>query len=396
MNPSVLPPSDYRRYGRQMILEGFGLSGQLKLRQSAVIVVGAGGLGCPALQYLAAAGVGKIAIVDHDTVDISNLQRQILHTEARVGMSKVRSAEIAIKEINSHLTIITHDLFLTADNAHDILSSYDVILDCTDNVPTRYLLSDVSVALGKPLVSGAAMKFDGQLCTYNLKSDGPCYRCLYPRPPAIETIGTCEETGVLGVVTGTIGNLQAMECLKILTGLHDGRPSLLIFSALSTPPFRTAKLRSRRPTCPACGEDGKKIGKIEEIDYVAFCGGRTPDFEATGLRQGQPGHRICGRDLQQAMRDGCPYLIDVRSPTEFGICHLPTSTNVPLPELVANPSSYIDSDATSQIFVVCRLGNDSQIAADALRSIAAGRSIQDLVGGLRGWSRDVDPNFPVY
>ncbi|KAF8581064.1 hypothetical protein K439DRAFT_1647996 [Ramaria rubella] len=376
-----------------MILDGFGLPGQLRLRESAVVVVGAGGLGCPALQYLAAAGVGKIGIVDYDTVDVSNLQRQILHTEARIGMSKARSAEIALKEINSKITTIVHDIHLSSENARGLLRNYDIILDCTDNVPTRYLLSDVAVALGKPLVSGAAMKFDGQLCIYNLGSDGPCYRCLYPKPPALETIGTCEDTGVLGVVTGTIGNLQALECIRLITGLHDRRPSLLIFSALSTPPFRCAKLRNRRPTCPACGKDGRKFGKIEEIDYVTFCGGRVPDFEASGLQAGQSGHRV----LQEALISGRARVIDVRSPVEFGICHLPKSTNVPLAELVAQPASYIDNAGEDlPTYLVCRLGNDSQIAADALRSVATGRTIQDLIGGLRSWSRDVDPSFPVY
>lgn len=201
-------------------------------------------------------------------------------------------------------------------NAIALLQSYDIILDCTDNAPTRYLLSDTAVTLNKTLVSGAAQKFDGQLCVYNLGPDGPCYRCLFPRPPAPELSGSCEEVGVLGVVTGIIGNLQALETIKILTGLHgvshrpffslvitqyhswlhvisDGKPTLLIFSALSSPQFRNIKLRSRRPTCPACGNEGEKIGSISELDYVAFCGGQRPDWVSKGMELGKnPGHRI--------------------------------------------------------------------------------------------------------
>ena len=211
--------------------------------------------------------------------------------------------------MNPRTRIDVFDTFLSPSNALSILSPYDLILDCTDNAPTRYLLSDSAVVLGKPLVSGAAMKFDGQLCTYNLGTDGPCYRCLYPKPPAIETVGSCEEQGVLGVVTGIIGNLQALEAIKIITRAHgvsyvftlskindlalDGKPSLLIFSAMAMPPFRSIKLRSRKPTCPACGQEGAKIGQIEETDYVAFCGGQVPEREATGLVQGD--HRITAK-----------------------------------------------------------------------------------------------------
>jgi len=211
---------DYRRYGRQMILDGFGLPGQLSLQRSSVVVVGAGGLGCPTLQFLAAAGVGRIGIIDHDVVEVSNLQRQILHKEKTVGLHKAISAAQAIKDLNHRIDVITITDALSSSNAVELLSSYDVILDCTDNSPTRYLLSDTAVCLGKPLVSGAAQKFDGQLCTYNLGEDGPCYRCLFPKPPSKENTGTCAETGILGVVTGIIGNMQALETIKIITGLH--------------------------------------------------------------------------------------------------------------------------------------------------------------------------------
>ncbi|GJE85663.1 adenylyltransferase and sulfurtransferase [Phanerochaete sordida] len=396
MAATQLPLSDYQRYGRQMILDGIGLEGQLKLKAASVVVVGAGGLGCPALQYLAAAGVGKLGIVDHDVVELSNLQRQILHSDERIGIPKAESAAQSVKQINPGCTVVTHICALTSQNALDILADYDIILDCTDNSPTRYLLSDSAVKLGKPLVSGAAQKFEGQLCIYNLGENGPCYRCLFPKPPSPEMTGSCAELGILGAVTGIIGNLQALETIKLITGLHDGKPTLLLFSALSSPPFRTIKIRPRRPACAACGKEGERIGNIAETDYVAFCGGPRPDWLVLGSQEGNPDYRLKAKDLQQILQSGeKPVLIDVRPPTEFGICHLPQSRNVPLAEFVANPQEFI-SEAEHETYFICRLGNDSQIAADALRSVMKDGTVKDLVGGLRAWAVDVDPNFPIY
>ncbi|OBZ72260.1 Adenylyltransferase and sulfurtransferase MOCS3 [Grifola frondosa] len=424
-----LPLEDYKRYGRQMILDGFG---QLKLQQASVVVVGAGGLGCPALQYLAAAGVGTIGIIDHDTVELSNLQRQILHTEARIGIPKALSAAEAIKQINSHTRVQPVIEALTPANAAALLAPYDLILDCTDNLPVRYLLSDVAIGLGRPLVSGAAQQLDGQLCTYNLPlasgsgtgGRGPCFRCLFPRPPAPDMVGSCEELGVLGAVTGVIGNLQALEAIKIITGLHgecaystsiraqlmtlvDGRPSLLMYSALAMPPFRSVKLRARRPTCAACGDEGQRIGGIEEIDYVAFCGGQRTDWEAKGLVEGGGSvtRRIRAKALKTILEsEKSVRILDVRPRTEFGICHLPGSINIPIKDLVANPSAHLPSDMSSvgeahkelDTYVICRLGNDSQLAVDALRSAGVKGNVKDLVGGLRAWAREVDESFPVY
>jgi len=386
---------DYRRYGRQLILDGIGLPGQLKLQSASVVVIGAGGLGCPAIQYLAAAGVGTIGIIDHDVVELSNLQRQVLHSEQTIGLQKAISASQAVHRINPNIKTLPTTSALLPDNAIDLLKPYDIILDCTDNAPTRYLLSDTAVALGKPLVSGAAQKFDGQLCTYNLGEDGPCYRCLFPRPPAPELTGSCEEVGILGAVTGVIGNLQALEAIKIITGLHDNKASLLIYSALSTPPFRSIKLRSRRAACAVCGSDSNKVGSILSTDYVVFCGGARPDWEARGMASGIADSRISASDLQAALSSGVKTrLIDVRPKTEYGICHLPDSINIPLNEFTANPPT-IDPDQPD-IFVVCRLGNDSQIAVDALRGAGAKCKVKDLIGGLRAWAKDVDPEFPVY
>ncbi|KAH9925534.1 uncharacterized protein B0H18DRAFT_1008862 [Fomitopsis serialis] len=397
-----LPLDDYRRYGRQMILNGIGLP------------VGAGGLGCPALQYLAAratcALIGTIGVIDHDSVELSNLQRQVLHTEARVGTPKALSAANAIKQINSRINVTPIVEALTSENALALLAPYDIILDCTDNLPTRYLLSDTAVRLGKPLVSGAAQQFDGQLCVYNLplsdtgQERGPCFRCLFPKPPAPENAGSCEELGVLGAVTGVIGVLQATETIKIITGLHDRRPTMLMYSALTTPSFRSIKLRTRRPTCPACGTvpERERVEKINDTDYVAFCGGPRPDWVARGVEGADDGiKRIRATELHEALNSSGRQVkvVDVRPPTEFGICHLPGSFNKFIfagrPD--APPISDGDGqDGLTETYVVCRLGNDSQIAADALRAETTHGVVKDLVGGLRAWAADVDPDFPVY
>ncbi|KAL5503872.1 hypothetical protein ACEPAH_7943 [Sanghuangporus vaninii] len=404
--------SDYRRYGRQMIIDGLGLPAQVKLQNSSVLVVGAGGLGCPALQYLCSAGVGRIGIVDHDIVELSNLQRQVLHSEETLGMPKVESAAQALEKLNSTVRTDTYKEALNPSNAEHILSKYNVILDCTDNAPVRYLLSDTCVRLGLPLVSGAAQRLDGQLCVYNLpfeidgtKDRGPCYRCLFPTPPAPEMVGSCEETGILGAVTGVIGSLQALEAIKVLCGLHDHKPSLLIYSALAFPPFRSVRLRSRRKNCPACGEEGERIGKISELDYVAFCGGPRPDWVERGLVMDGSRRRISAKDLSERLRndDNSVRIVDVRSPVEFGICHLPGSQNIPLSELFASPSLTSEAEPVSNqsdgkkpvTVFVCRLGNDSQIAADAFKD-NSDAEIADLIGGLRSWAADVDPGFPVY
>lgn len=395
--PNMLPLEDYQRYGRQMILDGFGLPGQIKLSNASVVVVGAGGLGCPAIQYLGAAGVGRIGIIDNDRVEISNLQRQILHTEETLGLYKAESAKVALQRMNSRLVVDAVTTSLTADNALTLLQPYDIILDCTDNAPTRYLLSDTAVALGKPLVSGAAQKYEGQLCVYNLGEDGPCYRCLFPAPPPPETLGTCEETGILGVVTGIIGNMQALEAIKIVIESHDYKPSLLLFSALGSPPFRSIKLRSRKPSCVACGTKDGKLAASRHADYVQFCGGPPPNWEDRGLARGSAEERTSPKELKGIIASGADAnIIDVRPSIEFGICFLPQSRNIPLKDILARPQDHLPSDPSIPTYIVCRLGNDSQTAADALRSVKGDGIVKDVIGGLRAWSKQVDSEFPLY
>lgn len=360
------------------------------------MVVGAGGLGCPALQYLAAAGIGRLGVVDHDNVELSNLQRQVLHTESRIGINKAQSSAAAIREINSTIHVDIYTDAFTIKNAKSLMASYDVILDCTDNAPTRYLLSDVAVSLAKPLVSGAAQKLEGQLCTYNLNNTGPCYRCIFRKPPPPAALASCEETGILGVVTGVIGNLQALEAIKIITGIHEGTPSMLIFSALGQPPFRSVKLRQRRPDCLACGSDGLKRADIEQVDYVQFCGGAQPDWHYEGLQLGTAGTRTYPEEVKQKIDDRPQLLklIDVRSPTEYNICHLPGSINIPLAELSKDRA--ISLDPSDEVIVLCRLGNDSKIGTEILRRAYPAHQISDMVGGLVAWAQRVDPTFPVY
>jgi len=376
------------------------MSGQVKLKSAAVVAVGAGGLGCPALQYLAAAGVGRLGVIDNDVVELSNLQRQILHSDATIGMLKAESAAQAIKRINPNVNVDVHATRLSPLNSQELLSAYDIILDCSDNAPTRYLLSDTAVALGKPLVSGAALKLEGQLCVYNLGPEGPCYRCLFPRVPSPETMGSCAEAGVFGAVTGIVGTLQAVEAIKIIVGIDVGPPSLLLYSAVSTPPFRCIKLRKRRDACPACGKEGQKLGKIDQIDYVQFCGGSIPDYVSSGLIAGEKNRRISVKEFHNAISSPTApiRIIDVRPKTEFGICHLPNSINVPLVQLVSQPLDHLPQDEATETYVLCRLGNDSQIAAEALRSADQRGSlvVQDVIGGLRSWSIEVDPTFPLY
>jgi len=289
-----------------------------------------------------------------------------------------------------------HPTRLLPSNAKDILSQYDVILDCTDNSPARYLLSDTCVLLGKPLVSGAALQFDGQLCVYNYK-EGPCYRCLFPNPPPAEAVGSCISNGILGSVTGVIGSLQACEAIKIITGLADSPPTLLIYSALAVPPFRTIKIRSKKPNCIACGEKAFGGALIDQADYLELCGTLAPDYEANGVVPGQPGHRIRAKELHAIVGDSNTRIIDVRPPIEFEICNLSGSINVPIKDFIADPVPYLPASQNQNVVVVCRLGNDSQEAADALRAISNNPgTITDLVGGLRAWSKEVDPSLPIY
>ncbi|KAK2145588.1 hypothetical protein LSH36_670g01043 [Paralvinella palmiformis] len=365
------------RYSRQLILPEIGIRGQLLLRKTSVLIVGCGGLGCPAALYLTAAGIGQLGLIDHDEVEISNLHRQILHTEARINVQKSTSAAYACKQ-------------------------YDIVLDATDNVATRYLLNDGCVLAGKPLVSGSALRFEGQLTIYNYKG-GPCYRCLFPKPPPPETVTNCSDGGVLGVVPGIIGCLQALEVIKIAAKI--GRPCtqrLLLFDALDGS-FKAIKLRQKKDNCEVCGSSPSIT---ELIDYEQFCGTRATDKDKV-LTILTPEERISVQDYQAIVENGEPHLlIDVRQPVELEICQLSQTINIPMnslskeetiKELKEKLIPQADRPKTS-VFVVCRQGNDSQVAVKLLKEKLKQLpiSIKDIKGGLKAWARHIDRSFPEY
>ena len=268
-----LTASDVSRYSRHLLLPSIGIQGQEKLISAKVIVIGAGGLGCPVLQYLAAAGVGTLGIVDHDILDSSNLQRQTIHTERNVGKLKTESAKEFINNLNSNIHVVLHNALITSENAMEIVNGYDILVDCTDNLATRYLLNDCAVLLKKPLVSAGALKLDGQITTYNFEN-GPCLRCIMPNPPPASSVGNCNAAGVLGVVTGIMGSLQALEVIKIIVGLEPTfHKSFTTFDGLAGK-FSSFKLRSKQKDCLICGDDPKITALV---DYVQFCGSSAND-----------------------------------------------------------------------------------------------------------------------
>lgn len=329
---------DYALYSRQLILAGFGVEGQRALGEGSCVVVGAGGLGCPALTYLGLSGVGRLTVIDEDVVEVSNLARQSLHDRASVGTPKAVSAKAALGRLAPGVEVRAVVEAVTAANALELLSGHTLIVDCSDNPATRYLLSDAAVVLGVPLVSGAGQQYEGQLAVYNYNG-GPCLRCVFPRPPAPQFAPSCADVGILGPVVGTIGTLQALEAVKIIANLApaDAHPHMLLFSALALPPFRSIKLRNRKPDCIAHAATSLDIANT---DYIQLCGGPRPDWESLGTQVRDPTHRIPARTLAQNLPGAT--ILDVRPPTEFGICRIEGSINIPLPSLLASPREVLD------------------------------------------------------
>ncbi|WWC59229.1 uncharacterized protein I303_101779 [Kwoniella dejecticola CBS 10117] len=414
--PSVeevpLSLDEYVRYGRQMIMPGFGLPAQLKLKNAKVAVAGAGGLGCPTLQYLASMGVGTIGIFDHDEVSLSNLHRQILHTTERVGMNKAESACITVSANNPSVTLIPHPVPITPSTALNLLKPYSVLVDCTDRPLTRYLFSDASVRLGIPLVSGAAISSAGQWAVYGGTTKAgkrrACYRCVWPSVlPG--SGGKCEEEGVWAVVTGLVGTGMAGEVIKLIIGKEDPEPLLHLHHLCSNPLIRTIRMKGPSPKCIACGPDASITDNLDIYGYESFCAGAmVPDVDdESGLVDGVEGERLSVKELADLLNTDSAlgskiHLVDTRPPVEFGICSLPGSINIPLPTILKDPSSLPMSEDQDIVFL-CRRGNDSQIAAYALRKVRKeGQDdgmrvrVRDVKGGLRAWSRDIDPEFPVY
>ncbi len=383
LESSTLTSSEVLRYSRHLIMPEVGTEGQLKLKAGKVLAIGAGGLGSPLALYLAAAGVGKIGIVDFDLVDLTNLQRQILHSTATVGKPKLQSAKERLEALNPEVEIKLHNTRLTSENAMDILRDYDVVVDGTDNFPTRYLVNDACVLLGKPNVYGSIFRFEGQASVFGV-ADGPCYRCLYPEPPPPGLVPSCAEGGVLGILPGTIGVIQATEAVKLLLGIGEplvGR--LLLFDALKMS-FRELKLR-KDPDCPICGER-RTIHKL--IDYNQFCG-----IEPQRQQPAGTDWEIDPVDLKARLDRREPlFLLDVREPHEWQICRIPGAHLIPLGQL---PAKLNQLNRAEEIVAYCRSGVRSGKAIELLKKSGFTR-LKNLKGGILAWSDKVDPSVPKY
>jgi adenylyltransferase/sulfurtransferase len=371
------------RYSRHLIMPEVALEGQKKLKAARVLCIGAGGLGSPLAMYLAAAGVGRLGIVDFDVVDFTNLQRQIIHSTANVGRLKLDSAKERIAEINPYVHVDTYETALSSENALDLFADYDIIVDGTDNFPTRYLVNDACVLMGKPNVYGSIFRFEGQATVFYAR-EGPCYRCLYPEPPPPGLVPSCAEGGVLGVLPGVIGVIQAIETVKLILGKGEsliGR--LLLFDAMKMK-FRELMLR-KNPDCPICGPNPTQTGLI---DYQQFCG-VTPH---EGLSVGSE-FEITPLDLKGKMDRGEEFvLLDVRQPEEYAICSIPGSRLIPQATV---PERLHELSSADEIVVHCRSGVRSGAVVEFMKQ-AGYRKVKNLVGGILRWSDDVDPSVPKY
>src|SRR5262245_19828123 len=382
-----LTNDEIKRYSRHLIMPEVGIDGQRRLKAGKVLCIGAGGLGSPAAMYLAAAGIGTIGLVDFDVVDFSNLQRQIIHGTPDVGRSKLASARDRIHAINPHIQIDTYENALSSENALKLFEPYDVILDGTDNFPTRYLTNDACVLLQKPNAYGSIFRFEGQASVFAMK-DGPCYRCLYPEPPPPGLVPSCAEGGVLGVLPGVIGVIQATEALKLIAKI--GEPLIgrfLIYDALRMH-FRELKLR-KDPDCPVCGTH-PTIKKL--IDYEQFCGLKPAASEAAPVTT-IDALEISAVELKRRLDRGDKLrIIDVREPNEWQINRIPGAQLIPLGEI---PRRYAELDPDEELVMQCKVGGRSAKAADFLRSVGFKR-VLNLRGGILEWIDKVDPTLPKY
>nr|XP_020464219.1 adenylyltransferase and sulfurtransferase MOCS3 [Monopterus albus] len=405
-----LSNEDIMRYSRQLILPELGVQGQLNISKTSVLIVGCGGLGCPLAQYLAAAGIGHLGLLDYDEVELSNLHRQVLHGEDNLGQAKALSAACAVRRLNSTVECIPYHLQLSSENALQLIQQYDIVADCSDNVPTRYLVNDACVLSGKPLVSASALRMEGQLAVYNYHG-GPCYRCLYPVPPPPETVTNCSDGGVLGVVPGIMGCFQALEVLKIASGQGSSCGQQLVIFDAQDARFRCIKLRPRQAGCVVCGEN-PSITHL--ADYESFCGSAATD-KCRKLNLLSRDQRITVQDYKSVMDSTEPHLLlDVRPPVEVDICHLPCSVNIPLSSLEERKIEHLQllqerirqvkqqmaGDCLPPVYVICKMGNDSQKAVQVLENLSGSEvdsiMVKDISGGLMAWAKTIDPTFPQY
>jgi adenylyltransferase/sulfurtransferase len=381
-----LTVDEIRRYSRHLIIPDVGVTGQKRLKNARVLCVGAGGLGSPALLYLAAAGVGTLGVVDFDTVDESNLQRQIIHGQSDIGRSKAESAAASIREINPLVNVVIHNTALDRENVKEIFSQYDLIVDGTDNFATRYMVNDAAVLLGKPYVWGSIYRFDGQASVF-WSEHGPCYRCLYPEPPPPGMVPSCAEGGVLGVLCASIGAIQVNEAIKLLTGI--GEPlvgSLMVYDALE---MTYRKIRVRKdPNCALCGENPTVTDLLE--DYEDFCGAVSDE-----AAQAAVGSTITAPDLRDWLDAGKSiHLVDVREPAEYEIVRIPGSVLVPKGEILSGEAlAALPQDR--QIVLYCKTGVRSAEALAAVKA-AGFRDAVHVQGGVSAWVKQVDPSLPSY
>jgi adenylyltransferase/sulfurtransferase len=381
----TLSKDEILRYSRHLIVPEVGMEGQLKLKAAKVLLVGTGGLGAPLGLYLAAAGIGRIGLVDFDVVDFTNLQRQVIHFTKDVGRPKIDSAAEKMQALNPNVEIVKHEVALSSENALDIIKDYDLVVDGTDNFPTRYLVNDACVLLGKPNVYGSIFRFEGQATVFAYEG-GPCYRCLYPEPPPPGLVPSCAEGGVLGILPGTIGLIQATEAVKLILGIGEplvGR--LLLYDALGMR-FRELKLR-KNPECPICG-DHRTITRL--IDYHQFCGvPQQPPKEETKVAEGE----IEVTEVKAKLDRGDDFvLIDVREPHEYQICNIPAAKLIPLGE-VGKRLGELDPEA--DIVIHCKSGMRSARACGILRA-AGFQHVRNMKGGILAWSDQVDRSVPKY
>jgi adenylyltransferase/sulfurtransferase len=381
-----LTVDEIRRYSRHLIIPDVGVTGQKRLKNARVLCVGAGGLGSPALMYLAAAGVGTLGVVDFDTVDESNLQRQIIHGQSDIGRSKAESAAASIREINPLVNVIIHNTALDRENVMEIFSQYDLIVDGTDNFATRYMVNDAAVLLGKPYVWGSIYRFDGQASVF-WSEHGPCYRCLYPEPPPPGMVPSCAEGGVLGVLCASIGSIQVNEAIKLLTGI--GEPlvgSLMVYDALE---MSYRKIRVRKdPNCALCGENPTVTELLE--DYEDFCGAVSDEAAEAVV-----GSTITATDLRDWIEAGKSiHLVDVREPAEYEIVRIPGSILVPKGEIISGEAlAALPQD--KQVVLYCKTGVRSAEALAAVKA-AGFRDAVHVQGGVTAWVKQVDPSLPSY
>lgn len=386
MNATELSQAERVRYSRHLVLPEVGEAGQARLKQAAVLIVGAGGLGSPAALYLAAAGVGRIGMVDFDTVDRSNLQRQILHGESDVGRAKLASARDRLAQINPHVRFEPHETRLGADNALAIVRQYDVVLDGADNFATRYLVNDACVLLRKPDVHGSVLRFAGQASVF-WAGHGPCYRCLFPEPPPAGLVPDCAAGGVLGVLPGIVGAIQAAEAVKLILGRGEPLVGRMLLLDALTMRFRELKAR-RDPACPVCGDAPTIMELTDEGNPCDLCAATGGETEAMNQSQ-----RLTPRELKAALDRGEDLLLlDVREPFEHDLGHLPGCCLIPLGQLEARLG---ELGRNARIVAYCKAGGRSLRAADLLRAHGFA-DVRDLEGGILAWSDQIDPSIPKY